>query len=103
MFKYVIGIDVENKAGEEKLQHVSYFGPHLSGFWLLRKRMTEWLKDGRTGAIIDTVISKITGVPKQPPPFFKSASTTRQTRRRTRGAAAETEQNGAGHQLTCLL
>ena len=69
--RYVIGVDVENKASEEKIQLVSYFGPHLSGWWLLRKRLTEWLKGGwvvraakRLGAML-----KIPGA-ELPPPFF---------------------------------
>lgn len=69
--RYVIGVDVENKASEEKIMRVSYYGAHLSGWWLLRKRLTEWLKDGwlvRTAKRVGAAL-KWPGA-DQPPPFF---------------------------------
>jgi predicted acylesterase/phospholipase RssA len=48
--KFVVGVDVENKAADEKLMRVSYYGAHLNGWWLLAKRITEWLKGGWVAA-----------------------------------------------------
>lgn len=69
--RYVIGVDVENKASEEKIQRVSYFGTHLSGWWLLRKRLTEWIKDGwmgRTAQRVGALFRKSEA--NAPPQFF---------------------------------
>jgi carbohydrate-binding DOMON domain-containing protein len=50
--RFIIGVDVENKSGEEKLQRVSYYGAYCDGFWLLKKRMAEWIKGGWVGGLI---------------------------------------------------
>lgn len=52
---YVIGVDVENRTAEEKIAHTSYYGPHLSGWWLLKTRMYEWIRAGWTGRTIRRV------------------------------------------------
>lgn len=72
---FVVAADVENKAAEERIAHTSYFGTHLSGWWLLRTRIKEWIRAGIVGGVVNRMRALL-GLPPDSTPQLKSDTTT---------------------------